>query len=163
MRKVASKPTKRVLLAGAKDSVTCFYCPETFRRAQGRAAHIRYQHPGKPYRPDLKKARELKSEVADHAPTKPALPAPPQLEIAQPTDAMSPKQHLAAAIATIKRRQEATDRELPEVERHVDSLRAVQKQMAGDLQALETALATIDGSSVEQIRMQTGTVANAED
>ncbi len=131
-------------------AVTCFYCPETFRRAQGRAAHIRYQHPGKPYRPsvkDLQEAEKARTPTVNLAPP----PAPPPQAVpdaAAPLDTMSPREHVVAGIASIKRRQEDADRQLPELEKQLESLRALRAKMDSERKALETALAIIDEVSV---------------
>ena len=76
---------------------------------------------------------------------------------------MTPKQHLVAAITAIKRRQHMIDEPAPELERQLEALRAAQKQMDSDLQALETALAAIDGSSPQQIQKGKGALAEAGD
>ncbi len=130
--------------------VACFYCDERFRRTQERATHIRHHHPGKAYRPDLEEAREEQPAVTkvlcDPAPAVAPDAGTPA------TDPLTPKQHLVAAIASLKRRQEAIAEQIPELEKQLESLRAIQKQMDCELQALETALATIDGTSPEQIQ-----------
>jgi hypothetical protein len=77
------------------------------------------------------------------------------------TDQMTPKQHLVAAITAIKRRQQTIERQVPELEKQLDSLRAIQKQMGGELQALGTAFATIDGTSLGEVHKETGALAKA--
>lgn len=130
--------------------VTCFYCPETFRRPQGRAAHIRYQHPGRPYRPsvkDLQEAEKAQTPTVKLA-TPPAPPTQPAPDEAVPLDTMSPREHLVAGIASIKRHQEDADKQLPEVEKQLESLRALRAKLDSERKAIETALATVDEVSV---------------
>lgn len=130
--------------------VACFYCDERFRRTQERATHIRHHHPGKAYRPDLEEAREQQPAVTrvlcDPAPTVAPDAGTPA------TDALTSKQHLVAAITAIKHRQQTIDKQVPELEKQLESLRAIQKQIDTERQALETALATIDGASPEQVQ-----------
>ena len=166
--KRANRATVRVQVA-RQLPVACFYCDERFRRTQERATHIRRHHPGKAYRPDLEKERR----EADVAPLLP--PAAPgkgivrDIVLAQPKpgewrldDEMTSRQHLVAAIASIKRRQEAIAKQMPELEIQLESLRAAQKQTDTERQALETALATIEGEAVEQIQ-SLGVLAKAGD
>jgi len=154
--RTAPKATRRA--ASARQlPVPCFYCDERFRRSQERATHIRHYHPGKPYRPDLEKAHEEQPAV-DPAPAA-ASPEP----CASETDPLTPKQHLVAAITAIKRRQQTIDEQAPELEKQLETLRAAKRQMDGDLQALETALAAIDGTVLEQVQKGIGALAQAGD
>lgn len=155
--RTAPKATRRA--ASARQlPVPCFYCDERFRRSQERATHIRHYHPGKPYRPDLEQAHE--EPAANVAPCAAAPVAPPEAGSPE-TDPLTPKQHLVAAITAIKRRQQMIDEQAPELEKQLEALRATQKQMDGDLQALETALAAIGGTVLEQVQKGTGTPAQA--
>src|ERR1044071_4954597 len=112
-----------------------------------------------PYRPDMK---ELREETGQHVPTLnvTVVPEPERptanvvagglVDVLAPTsDEMTPKQHLVAAISSIKRRQQEIDKQAPELEMQLESLRAEQKKMEAERQALETALGTIDGVARE--------------
>jgi hypothetical protein len=141
-----------------RNSVRCFYCPETFGRTQERATHIRHYHPGEPYRPDLEEQKRAALEQptpaarVEHAKERPTamVVAKGQLvDVLAPPDpdTMTPKQHLVAAITSIKRNQEAAVRQIPELEKQLEALRAAQKQMETELCALETALAAMNGGN----------------
>ncbi len=142
----------------ARLPVACFYCEERFPRTQERATHIRHHHKGMPYRPDRK---ELQEETGQHAlnvtvvpeserPTANVVAGGRLVDVLAPTpDEMTPKQHLVAAISSIKRRQQEIDKQAPELEKQLESLRAEQKKMEAERQALETALGTIDGVTRE--------------
>jgi len=145
--------------------VTCFYCDERFRRTQDRATHIRHHHPGKPYRPDLDEERNEPAVVSPR-PTPSVTLAASDVDLMQPKiddrcseNEMTSKQHLVAAISSIKRRQEEIAKQMPELERHVGELRAAQKQMDTERQALETALAAISVDTLEQVQ-ESSAVAN---
>jgi hypothetical protein len=153
------QPHRTMARAARRPPVACFYCDQRFNRTQERATHIRHHHPGKPYRPDLE--TQVEEPVAAAPPTPPAEPAKGtvcDLVLAAPKpgewrdEDMTPKQHLVAAIASIKRRQETIAKEAPELEKQLGALRAAQKQMDTERQALEQALATIDGDALEAIQ-----------
>lgn len=144
--------------------VACFYCEERFPRTQERATHIRHHHKGKPYRPDMK---ELQGETGRHVSTLNVTVAPePERPTARivvdgklvdvlapsaPPEDMTTTGHLVAAISSIKRRMEDLDKRMPELQMQLDGMRAAQKQMETERQALETALKTIDNEALEQI------------
>lgn len=153
MRRQQSKRTAQLPIA-------CFYCEERFPRTQERATHIRHHHKGKPYRPDWKKLQEetgqhgsaLDASVAPEPerPTANVVAGGRLVDVLAPTpDEMTPKQHLVAAISSIKRRQQEIDNQVPELEKQLESLRGEQKRMEAERQALETALGTIDGVARE--------------
>jgi hypothetical protein len=146
--------------------VVCFYCDERFRRTQDRATHIRHYHPGRPYRPDLDKERN-EAVVLSPGSTPSVKLAVSDVGLARPKiddrcsdSEMTSKQHLVAAISSIKRRQEEVAKQMPELERQVGELRAAQKQMDTERQALETALAAISVDTLEQVQ-ESSTVANS--
>ena len=60
---------------------------------------------------------------------------------------MTPRQHIVAAIATLKSQQSTIQEELPALIKQVETMRSAQGQMDRDILALETALAAIDGST----------------
>ena len=74
------------------------------------------------------------------------------VDVLAPPDEMTSKQHLVAAIASIKRRQEVIEQQVPDLEKQLETLRATQQQLAAERQALETALGTIDSEALEQIQ-----------
>jgi hypothetical protein len=138
--------------------VACFYCDERFKRTQERATHIRHHHPGKAYRPDLEK-QAPQSEVAPPPQEVPVARATAMVvangqlvDVLAPPDEMTSKQHLVAAITSIKRRQEAIEQQVPELEKQLEALRAAQQQLAAERQALETALGSIASDVLEQIQ-----------
>lgn len=144
MRKAFSAGARRT---AGQLPVACLYCDERFRRTQERATHIRHHHPGKPYRSDLEQPHV---EEPAPKPQEPVVANGELVDVLAPTpdpDRMTPKQHLMAAIAAIKRRQQGVDQELPALEKQLESLRAAQKQMSAELRAFETALASIEGTS----------------
>ena len=130
-----------------KTTVTCYYCPATFERPQGRASHIRKSHPGMPYRP-------TPEQIAKYAaPPEEAIALPVAvLELPPPADiaAMSPRQHLVAAISELKHQLQTACRQIPDLETQLQGLRGSQSRIEQELKALETALTTIDGSGQER-------------
>ena len=99
---------------------------------------------------DLQEAEKARMPTVKLA-TPPAPPTQAAPEAAAPLDTMSPREHLVAGIASIKRHQEDADRQLPELEKQLESLRALRTKMDSELKALETALAAIDEVSVPAV------------
>lgn len=140
--------------------VACFYCEERFSRTQERATHIRHHHKGKPYRPDMRELQEMEHQTAPTVAPEPERPTArivvdgklvDVLAPSAPPEDMTTTGHLVAAISSIKRRMEDLDKRMPELQMQLDGMRAAQKQMETERQALETALKTIDNEALEQI------------
>ena len=136
--------------------LSCFYCPELCHGPQGRAAHIRGAHPGLPYHPTEAQIAKY-SMMPDPEPVVAAVPPPmpeeavPQLSIV----ALTPRQHLVAAISELKQQLERTNTEIPALEKQLQDLRASQVRVGQDLQAFETALGTIDGTNQSKLELIT--------
>ena len=138
--------------------VQCFYCEGMFNRPQGRAAHIRKAHPGAPYQPTPEQIAQYKAKHSTTAAAPPAdAPAPPPM----PQDAipLTPRDHLVAAIGDLKGQLESTRRQIPALEDQLQDLHTSQSRMEQDLQALDTALAAIDGTSQTQLELEPETPA----
>ncbi len=129
--------------------VQCFYCEEVLKRPQGRAAHIRKAHPGEPYRPTPEQIAQYKAKTQPSAPPaeQPAIPA--VLPVA-----LTPRDHLVAAISDVKDQLESTRRQIPALETQLQDLRTSQVHMEQDLRALDTALASIDGTTQQQLPLE---------
>lgn len=126
--------------------VQCFYCEEMLKRPQGRAAHIRKAHPGAPYRPTPEQIAEYKASQ------QPAVPPPVEMPAVQPAAPLTPREHLVAAITEVKGQLGWTRQQVPALETQLEGLRAAQVRMEQDLNALDVALASIDGTNEQQLQ-----------